>query len=112
MAREVSLFFFFFFGEAKCPRVVAVERQSVRTLKTLEFSMSRSRGVKGVLEDIIRVVRWFFGQQLIKISKAIWQTLRKFILLGLCITTMEYSLYDLKLQQWAFYAVYDFLEKF
>lgn len=33
--------------------VVAVERQSVQTLKTLEFSMSRSGGVKGVLEDII-----------------------------------------------------------
>lgn len=34
-------------------RVVAVERQSVRTLKTLEFSMVCSGGVKGVLEDII-----------------------------------------------------------
>lgn len=34
-------------------RVVAVERQSVRTLNTLEFSTIRFGGGKGVLEDII-----------------------------------------------------------
>lgn len=53
-----------------------------------------------------------FGQPLIKIGEAIWQTLRRFILLILCITTVEYSLYDFKWQHWAFYASYNFLEKF
>lgn len=53
-----------------------------------------------------------FGQPLIKISEAIWQTLRNFILLSLCITRVEYSLYDFKWQQWAFYSVYNFIEKF
>lgn len=53
-----------------------------------------------------------FGQPLIKISEAIWQTLRNFIVLSLCIPTVEYSLYDFKWQHWAFYSVYNFLEKF
>lgn len=33
--------------------IVAAERQSAQTLKTLEFSLIRSGGVKGVFEDII-----------------------------------------------------------
>lgn len=61
--------------------VVAVERQSVQTLKTLEFSMSRSGGVKrcfGGYHMSSQMV--LFGQPLIKISEAHWQTLRNFIL--------------------------------
>lgn len=77
-------------------RVAAVERRSVQTLKTLEFSMIRSGGVKGVF--LRTSYEWsdgfsfFFGQPLINTSEAIWQMLRNVILLSLCVTRVEYSL--------------------
>lgn len=53
-----------------------------------------------------------FGQTLIKIGEAIWQTEKMHSFKSLYHHTEEYSLYDFKLQHWAFYAVYNFLEKF